>query len=73
MERVFYGVWQAKLGSVSLRDPRSCLLMKRSSRISIEHKGYNNRDWDSEVNGSFLDKSCTIKDRQGNVVAKANS
>lgn len=54
----------------SLRDPRSCLPMKRSIRISIERKGCN-KDWDFEVNGSFPDKSCSIKDRQGNVAAKA--
>jgi len=55
----------------SLRDPRSCFSLKKAIRISIERKGYN-KDWDFEVIGSFLDKSCTIKDRQGNVVAKVN-
>ncbi|KAJ0987499.1 hypothetical protein J5N97_005855 [Dioscorea zingiberensis] len=54
----------------SLREPiRSCIAVNTAIKVSIavpkEHK-----DWDYEVRGSFMDKSCTINDRRGDVVAE---
>lgn len=52
-----------------LKEPNSfCLSSDYPIRISIEPKGRN--DWDFEVKGSFPDKSCTIIDFKGNIVAQ---
>ncbi|XP_008792894.2 protein LURP-one-related 6-like [Phoenix dactylifera] len=53
----------------SLTDPKSCLAMKKAIRIRVDPKGHN-RDLEFEVNGSFVDKACTIRDCRGNVVAQ---
>lgn len=54
----------------SLTDPKSCLAMNNSIRIRVDHPKGHNKDLDFEVHGSFADKSCTIRDCRGNVVAQ---
>ncbi|KAM0953043.1 putative tubby-like protein [Dioscorea sansibarensis] len=49
--------------------PRSCMAVNNVIRVSIEPKEHN-KHWDYEVRGSFMDKSCTINDRRGDVIAE---
>ncbi|KAH7656510.1 LURP-one-related protein [Dioscorea alata] len=49
--------------------PRSCIAVNSVIKVSIEPKEHN-KYWDYEVRGSFMDKSCTINDRRGDVIAE---
>ncbi|MQM18888.1 hypothetical protein Taro_051888 [Colocasia esculenta] len=52
----------------SLREPKSYLTKNCKIKVSVEPKGKNS--WEFEVQGSFAERACTIKDRRGNVVAQ---
>ncbi|KAJ1298537.1 hypothetical protein BS78_01G461000 [Paspalum vaginatum] len=53
----------------SLQDPKPVLCMKGDIRVTVEPKG-GKRNWDYEVTGSFVQRSCAIKNRAGHVVAQ---
>ncbi|WOK97546.1 protein LURP-one-related 6 [Canna indica] len=53
----------------SLHEQKSWVFVNGSIRIFLEPKGHNKR-WDFEVQGSFAERTCTIRDRRGNVVAE---
>lgn len=49
--------------------PRSCIAVNSVIKVLIEPKEHN-INWDYQVRGSFMDKSCTINDRRGDVIAE---
>ncbi|WOL12151.1 protein LURP-one-related 6 [Canna indica] len=51
----------------SLTDPKCP--MSNAIRIHLEHKGQS-KGWDFEVNGSFIDRACTIENYKGNIIAQ---
>nr|TKV97887.1 hypothetical protein SEVIR_9G523700v2 [Setaria viridis] len=53
----------------SLQDPKPVLCMKGDVQVTVEPKG-RNRHWDYEVTGSFVQRSCAIKNRAGHVAAQ---
>ncbi|RCV46282.1 hypothetical protein SETIT_9G519000v2 [Setaria italica] len=53
----------------SLQDPKPVLCMKGDVQVTLEPKG-RNRHWDYEVTGSFVQRSCAIKNRAGHVAAQ---
>ncbi|XP_010917482.1 protein LURP-one-related 6-like [Elaeis guineensis] len=53
----------------SVTDPKSCFAGNKATRIRVDPKGHS-RDLDFEVNGSFADKACTIRDCRGNIAAQ---
>lgn len=55
----------------SLKEPNNCCLVKNNAiRISIEPRNASNKGWDFEVRGYFPDRSCSIVDVRGNVIAQ---
>ena len=50
----------------TLREPKQCLVTKSAIKVSLEP----NKHWDFEVKGSFIEKSCTINDRKGDIIAE---
>ncbi|KAK7291795.1 hypothetical protein RIF29_07221 [Crotalaria pallida] len=48
----------------------SCLAMKNEIRISTHPRTISNKGWDFEISGYFPDKSCSIVDSMGNMVAQ---
>ncbi|KAK7411858.1 hypothetical protein VNO78_03301 [Psophocarpus tetragonolobus] len=54
----------------SLKEPNSCLVKNNGIRISIEARAGSNKGWDFEIRGYFPDKSCSIVDIRGNVIAQ---
>ncbi|KAJ3673643.1 hypothetical protein LUZ60_005635 [Juncus effusus] len=53
----------------SLQEPKPLLTMINTPvRITLEPNHKNS--WDFELVGSFVDRSCTLKDRKGNVLAQ---
>lgn len=54
----------------SLKEPNfSCLVRKNAIRVSTEPRR-SNKDWDFEIKGYFPDRSCSIVDSLGNIVAQ---
>lgn len=53
-----------------VKEPYSCLVKNKGIRISTEPKATSNKGWDFEIRGYFPDKSCSIVDTRGNVVAQ---
>ncbi|XP_034913517.1 protein LURP-one-related 6 [Populus alba] len=54
----------------SLKEPNfSCLLRNNAIRVSTEPRR-SNKDWDFEIKGYFPDRSCSIVDSLGNIVAQ---
>ncbi|KAF8401107.1 hypothetical protein HHK36_014411 [Tetracentron sinense] len=53
----------------SLKEPNSCLVRNNSIRVAIEPR-WCNKDWDFEIKGSFPDRTCSILDSRGNIVAQ---
>ena len=54
----------------SLKEPNfSCLLRNNAIRVSTEPRR-SNKDWDFEIKGYFPDRSCSIVDSSGNIVAQ---
>lgn len=56
----------------SLQDPKPVLCMKGDVQVTVEPKG-RNRHWDYEVTGSFVQRSCAIKNRAGHVAAQVQT
>ena len=56
----------------SLQDPKPVLCMKGDVQVTVEPKG-RNRHWDYEVTGSFVQRSCAIKNREGQVAAQVKA
>ena len=56
----------------SLQDPKPVLCMKGDVQVTVEPKG-RNRHWDYEVTGSFVQRSCAIKNRAGQVAAQVKA
>lgn len=57
-----------------LKEPYSCLVKNKEIRISTEPKATtSNKGWDFEIRGYFPDKSCSIVDTRGNVVAQVRN
>ncbi|KAH7519308.1 protein LURP-one-related 6 [Ziziphus jujuba] len=55
----------------TLKEPNSCLARNNTLRISTEPKPKEStKTWDFEVNGDFPDRSCSIVDSRGNIVAQ---
>ena len=53
-----------------LKEPNySCLLRNNAIRVSTEPRR-SNKDWDFEIKGYFPDRSCSIVDHLGNIVAQ---
>lgn len=58
----------------SLKEPNSCCLVRNNAiRISIEPRNASNKGWDFEVRGYFPDRSCSIVDVRGNVIAQVSN
>lgn len=58
----------------SLKEPNNCCLVKNNAiRISIEPRNSSNKGWDFEVRGYFPDRSCSIVDVRGNVIAQVGN
>lgn len=58
----------------SLKEPNNCCLVKNNAiRISIEPRNASNKGWDFEVRGYFPDRSCSIVDVRGNVIAQVGN
>jgi hypothetical protein len=54
----------------SLKEPNfSCLGRNNAIRVSTEPRR-SNKDWDFEIKGYFPDRSCSIVDSLGNIVAQ---
>ncbi|CAL1413902.1 unnamed protein product [Linum trigynum] len=53
-----------------LKEPNSCLGRTSAIRISTEPRRSGGGDWDFEVRGRFSDKSCSIVDHLGRIVAQ---
>lgn len=54
----------------SLKEPNSFLVKNNAIRISTEPNKTRDKGWDFEIRGYFPDKSCSIVDSQGNVIAQ---
>ncbi|TKY72875.1 LURP-one-related 6 [Spatholobus suberectus] len=54
----------------SLKEPNSCLVKSNGIRISTEPRAASNKGWDFEIRGYFPDRSCSIVDNRGNVIAQ---
>ncbi|CAL9111565.1 unnamed protein product [Musa textilis] len=52
----------------SLTDPKCP--MSNAIRIHLESSGHSGGGWDFQVNGSFVDRTCTIEDYRGDMVAQ---
>ncbi|CAD6202347.1 unnamed protein product [Miscanthus lutarioriparius] len=53
----------------SLQDPKPVLCMKGDVRVTVE-PNRRKRHWGYKVTGSFVQRSCAIKNRAGQVVAQ---
>lgn len=72
-----YRKWKGYEGSqtkklvFSLKEPKkSCLVKNTRIRICTEPRTISEEAWDFEVRGYFPDKTCTIVDSRGNLVAQ---
>lgn len=48
----------------------SCMINPNQIKISIDARAYNNHNQDFEIKGYFPDRTCSIMDSNGIVIAK---
>lgn len=51
-----------------VKEPLLCFAKKCSLKVQLAASSFNS--WDFEINGSFIDRQCTITDHRGKLVAE---